>query len=234
MSLSRSEFEVLSALVRGGIATQRQLSGKSGLSLGSTNRILRACQLAGWVEGFSLTPAGIEALNPYKVDNAIVMAAGVSSRFAPLSYEKPKGLFEVRGEILIERQIRQLREAGIADITVVVGYMKESFFYLEDKFGVSIVVNPTYAERNNNGTLFQVANKLRNTYICSSDNYFSCNVFKPYQYCAGYAAVFAQGETDEYCAKTLRNGAIARVCQGGKDAWALLGYAYFDAAFSQA
>ena len=37
-----------------------------------------------------------------KVDNAIIMAAGTSSRFAPLSFERPKALIEVRGEILIE------------------------------------------------------------------------------------------------------------------------------------
>ena len=37
-----------------------------------------------------------------KVDNAIIMAAGTSSRFAPLSYERPKALIEVKGEILIE------------------------------------------------------------------------------------------------------------------------------------
>ena len=41
------------------------------------------------------------------VDNAVIMAAGTSSRFAPLSYERHKGLTEVRGEVLIERQIRQ-------------------------------------------------------------------------------------------------------------------------------
>ena len=51
-----------------------------------------------------------------KVDNAIIMAAGTASRFAPLSYEKPKALIEVRGEVLIERQIRQLREAGVDEI----------------------------------------------------------------------------------------------------------------------
>ena len=47
----------------------------------------------------------------YKVENAIIMAAGLSSRFAPLSYEKPKALITVKGEVLIERQIRQLKEA---------------------------------------------------------------------------------------------------------------------------
>ena len=66
--------------------------------------------------------------------NAIIMAAGTASRFAPLSYEKPKALLHVKGEILIERQIRQLREAGISDIIIVVGYMAEKFYYLQDKF----------------------------------------------------------------------------------------------------
>ena len=68
--------------------------------------------------------------------NAIIIAAGTSSRFVPLSFEKPKGLIEVKGEVLIERQLRQLNEAGIDDITIVVGYMAEKFAYLADKYRV--------------------------------------------------------------------------------------------------
>ena len=75
----------------------------------------------------------------FKVDNAIIMAAGTSSRFVPLSYEKPKGLTVVKGEVLIERQIKQLRSAGIEQIILIVGYRKEDFSYLEEKFGVTII-----------------------------------------------------------------------------------------------
>ena len=64
-----------------------------------------------------------------KVDNAILMAAGASSRMVPLSYECPKALLNIRGEILIERQIRQLQERGIKEIVVVLGYQKEKFYY---------------------------------------------------------------------------------------------------------
>ena len=74
-----------------------------------------------------------------KERNAIILAAGTSSRFVPLNFEKPKGLLEVKGEVLVERQIRQLIEAGICDITIVVGYKAEMFRYLSDKYGVSIV-----------------------------------------------------------------------------------------------
>ena len=114
----------------------------------------------------------LKKLEPYKVKNAIIMAAGMSSRFAPLSYENPKGLLNVKGDILIEREIRQLKEAGINDITIVVGYMKEKFFYLEEKYNVKIVINEDYYRYNNTSTLIKVLDQLSNTYICSSDNYF--------------------------------------------------------------
>ena len=81
--------------------------------------------------------------------NAIILAAGKSSRFAPFTYEKPKGLFCVKGQILIERQIEQLIEAGIDEIYIVVGYMKEKFFYLEQKYGVKLIVNNEFGKKGN-------------------------------------------------------------------------------------
>ena len=81
--------------------------------------------------------------------NAVIMAAGMSTRFVPLSLEKPKALLKVRGEVLIERQIRQLQEAGVQEIIIVVGYLKEQFSYLMQKYGVILVENPVYQTRNN-------------------------------------------------------------------------------------
>lgn len=92
----------------------------------------------------SITSLGEDELSKHKVDNAIIMAAGMSSRLAPISYETPKGLMKVRGEVLIERQIEQLQEAGIDDITIILGYLKERFFYLEDKYNVKIAINDEY------------------------------------------------------------------------------------------
>ena len=110
--------------------------------------------------------------------NAIILAAGTSSRFVPISFEIPKSLLKVNGEILIERQIKQLQEARIFDITIVVGYKKEMFYYLKDKYNVSIVDNGDYYIYNNTSSLMKVLDKLENTYICSSDNYFWRMKFK--------------------------------------------------------
>ena len=62
-----------------------------------------------------------ERLAPYRVTNAVLMAAGYGSRLAPITDHTPKGLLRVRGEVLVERQIAQLRAAGIADIYLLSG-----------------------------------------------------------------------------------------------------------------
>ena len=168
----------------------------------------------------------------YKVDNAVIMAAGTASRFAPISYERPKALIEVKGEILLERQIRQLLEAGIKEIILVVGYKKEQFMYLKDKFGVIIVENNEYLTRNNNSSIYAVRKYLKNTYICSSDNYFSKNPFEEYVDDSYYAAVYADGETKEWCMTEDKDGYIDSVTVGGKDAWFMLGHTFWSEEFS--
>lgn len=167
-----------------------------------------------------------------KVDNAVIMAAGTSSRFAPLSYERPKGLITVKGEVLIERQIRQLREAGIEGIYVVTGYKAEEFAYLEDKFNVKLINNPYYDTRNNNASIKAVENILHNSYVCSADNYFNQNPFEKEGDSAYYAAVYSAGPTNEWCMETDAEGWVKSVTIGGSNAWYMLGHTFWDETFS--
>lgn len=165
--------------------------------------------------------------------NAVIMAAGTSSRFVPLSVERPKGLLEVRGEVLIERQIRQLHEAGVSDITIVTGYKAEMFNYLEDKFGVQTVLNNDYARYNNTSSLMRVLDRLGDTFICSSDNYFPDNVFMKAPGGNFYSALYAEGATGEYCLTTDSADNIVSVSVGGADSWYMIGHVSFSAEFSK-
>lgn len=167
-----------------------------------------------------------------KVDNAIIMAAGTASRFAPLSYEKPKALIEVRGEVLIERQIRQLREAGIEKVVVVTGYKAEQFEYLKDKYGVVLINNPYYLTRNNNSSIYAAREYIKNSYICSSDNYFITNPFESDVDESYYAAVYIEGETGEWCISE-DGGWIKDVKVGGRDSWVMLGHVFWSESFSR-
>lgn len=167
-----------------------------------------------------------------KVDNAIIMAAGTASRFAPLSFERPKALIEVRGEVLIERQINQLREAGINEVVIVTGYMADQFEYLKDKYGAILVHNSDYLTRNNNASIYAARKYLKNSYICSSDNYFFQNPFEKEVDESYYSAVYVEGETNEWCIQE-ENGVITNVIVGGKDCWVMLGHVFWSAQFSR-
>ncbi len=168
--------------------------------------------------------------------NAIILAAGKSDRFAPFSYEKPKGLFIVRKEVLIERQIEQLIEAGINEIYVVVGYMKEKFFYLEQKYPkVKLLINNTYGKYGNIYSLYIARAYLKNTYICYADHYFLKNPFleenkdnKSYRACAYHSGRFKQFSID-YSDADIITGCYV----GGKDKMAMVGPAYINEKFSE-
>ena len=165
--------------------------------------------------------------------NAIIMAAGTASRFVPLSEETPKGLLTVRGEVLIERQICQLREAGIDDICIVLGYKAEMFRYLAEKYPIEFVYNEDYLRYNNTSSVFRVLDKLNDTFICCSDHYFTRNVFLDKDSHSYYAAQFADGPTKEWCLTTDCNDIITDVQVGGSNAWYMAGHAYFSPAFSK-
>lgn len=151
----------------------------------------------------------------------------------PISYEKPKALISVKGEVLIERQIKQLLNAGITEIYIVVGYMMEKFLYLTDKFGVKIIHNPEYSKRNNNFSIWLARENLGNTYICSSDNYFTENVFTAYVYQSYYALKRITGQSSERGAVLDENGRIIKTYPNAKDAYVLYGHVYWDKDFSR-
>ena len=165
--------------------------------------------------------------------NAIILAAGKSNRFAPFTYEKPKGLFKVRGEVLIDRQIEQLRAAGVQQIVVVVGFMKERFFYLEEKYGVILAVNNSFATKGNLYSLYVARAYLGNTYICCADHYFLENPFlndddKSYRAC-----VWKHGKFNEFAVSISDVSAITHFSVGGDDSYAMVGPAYFSESFSK-
>ena len=112
------------------------------------------------------------------VRNAIILAAGYGMRMVPADREIPKGLLEVYGEPLIERLIKQLQEAGISEIYVVVGYKKEKFEYLIKRYGVKLIFNAEYAEKNSLYSLKAAAGYLSDSYIIPCDVWCKRNPFR--------------------------------------------------------
>lgn len=235
--MNKSVFTIMNFIYeqREKCLTQRIIAEGCKVSLGTVNAIISEIRAMGYIDDdYKLTEDGYLAMSPYRVDNAVILAAGMSTRFVPFSYEKPKGLTVVKGEVLIERQIRQLREVGIKEIILVLGHMMEKFLYLMDKYDVKVVVNNEYRYKNTHSSIYFARDYLKNSYICCADNYFPNNIFHRYEYRSIYSVVYMpgiwRGERGVY---TDDNGLIIKTQRPAVDQWVMNGYAYFDTDFSK-
>src|SRR3972149_8258746 len=85
---------------------------------------------------------------------AIILAAGKGTRMGNLTKEKPKCTLNFLGKTLIERQIKIIKEAGIDDIIIVVGYMPDKI----ECSGCIKVENKEYDKTNMVESLFCTRN----------------------------------------------------------------------------
>ena len=185
--MNKQESDILKTIFTEPFTNQRALAESSGHSLGVVNRSLKKLIRSGYLTS-DVRPTN-KAVKEYEEKaprNAIILAAGFGMRMVPINLTTPKALLEVNGEPLIERIIKQLYEIGVKDITVVIGFMKESFDYLIDKYGVDLVINQEYSVKNNLSSLALVTNRISNTYIIPSDIWCNRNPFNSHELYSWY------------------------------------------------
>ena len=81
---------------------------------------------------------------------AIIVAAGMGRRLRPYTDDRPKCLVEVNGKSILQRQLDAYRDAGINEVYIVRGYMKESI----QIDGAQYFTNTDYANNNILASLF--------------------------------------------------------------------------------
>ncbi len=192
--MNKREKDILLILQKEGFINQRNLSEVCKSSLGAVNRALKNLIQNGYLnENINLTEKAYELFRQKRTKNAIILAAGFGMRMVPINTEIPKGLLNVYGEILIERIIRQLHEVGIYEIYIVVGFMKEKYECLIDKYGIELIVNPEYSKKNNLYSLHLVQKHISNTYIIPCDIWCKNNPFNSHELYSWYMVSDTQG-----------------------------------------
>lgn len=196
------EADVLIQVAKNPNRSQRELAADTGHALGMVNRALHSLQDDGFLtcvnaddgrEEMRLTAKAEKLQEENRPKRAVILAAGFGMRMVPINLEQPKALLKVRGERLIERTIRQLQEAGVKEIHIIVGFMKEKFEYLMDRYGVDLIVNPEYARRNNLYSLALAEKYIDNAYIVPSDVWCENN---PYSQNELYSWYMVSDRTD--------------------------------------
>lgn len=89
------------------------------------------------------------------ITTAVIMAAGLGSRFGKMTETMPKGFIEVGGQSMVIRSIETLLSCGINRIIIGTGYKKDAYEALKAKYPqIECVFSSRYAETNSMYTLY--------------------------------------------------------------------------------
>jgi CTP:phosphocholine cytidylyltransferase-like protein len=226
--LTKNQFDVLDCIITSEKKlSQRNIAKQTKLSVGTVNKTLLELDNLGYIKNNEITEAGIEALEPYRVKRAILIAAGLGSRLIPITLNTPKPLIRVKGKRIIESLLDALIEADIEEIYIVRGYLGEQFDTLLYKYpNLKFITNDKFNEANNISSVVLAKDYLPNAYIVESDLLLhNKNLIKKYQYSSNYLGIPVEVSND-WCLHTT-NKIISKVSIGGENCYQMVGISYW-------
>ena len=233
MGLSRYEFELLVYLEKKGRKEYpiRELTDSLSISAAAIGKSMEALTASRCIakdgDVLEITPQGLQALEPYRVKKAVIMAAGFGSRMMPATADRPKPLVQVNGVCIIETLLDALLAAGIRDITIVRGYRKERFDDLLPKYPfLHLVDNEVYNETNNISSAMAALEEIDGCYLCEADLYITNpEIITKYQYCSNILGAYCL-ETDDWSFRT-EEGHITQYQKGNTYCYNYYGISYW-------
>lgn len=159
--------------------------------------------------------------------NAIILAAGLGSRFKEITKETHKALLPINNIPNIERTIQYLKEANISDIIIVTGYLSEKFHYLKEKYGCKLIHNNKYQEYNNIYSFYVAKDYFNNTFIIDSDVVLFKNIFIEKPTKSSYFVINRPKSEDKEWVPLLDDGKVKEIKITNDYLPSLLGISYW-------
>lgn len=164
-----------------------------------------------------------------KVKRMIILAAGMGSRLAPLTDDKPKPLVPINGVPIIVPLLDAALEAGITEIYIVRGYRGEQYnMLLEDYPMLHFIENTDYDKANNLGSIVAARQYLPGAYVVEGDLLlYDAGLIKSEQEESNYLGKYVS-HTDDWCFFVDEQNVIKRVAVGGDNCYQMVGISYWS------
>ena len=223
--MTHKEFLVLSTIATAPAPlTQRAVAAQTGMSVGSVNEAVSNLTEQGLVADRHVTDEGLDALEPYRVKRAVLIAAGFGSRMVPITLNTPKPLVRVGGKRIIDTILDAVYAAGITEVYVVRGYLGEQFDQLLYKYPtIKLIDNPLYNEANNISSMVAAKDYLQSAYVFESDLLLrNPNLITRYQDRSNYLGIPME-RSDDWCFE-VKHGVVKDLGIGGEGGvWQMVG-----------
>lgn len=118
---------------------------------------------------------------------ALILAGGKGTRLNEITKDEiPKPMAKLNNKPILEHVIERLKENGIKDIFMSVGYLHEKiedYFKNGAEFGVNITYLVEETPLGSGGALYFLKDKIKNDFlVCSCDALFDIDIDKMYQF----------------------------------------------------
>lgn len=144
--------------------------------------------------------------------NAIIVAAGLGTRFKELTKHTHKSLLPINGIPNLERTIRMLNQADIHEIHIITGYLASQFDYLVKKFpGVQTHYNDKYESYNSIYTFSKALPYFGDSFVIDADSVLKNNVFNFHPQESCYFTILRTIHGTEWCPITNDSNRVTHI-----------------------
>ena len=156
------------------------------------------------------------------IQTAVIMAAGMGTRFGDRTELIPKGFVPAGGIPMVERSIATLKACGIKRIIIGTGYHKEFYEALaKNSEGIECVFSPRFAETNSMYTLWNCREAVSHDdfLLLESDLVFEAKAITSLLECQAPDSMLITPVTkfqDQYYVESDENGTLTR-CSVNKE-----------------
>lgn len=226
--LTKEQFDVLVQIEKRDFTTWEELSLYTGMSSLVVRKVYKQLLEYGFCSESGICESGRCILESYRVQRAVILAAGFGSRLVPITLNTPKPLIRIKGNRIIDTLLDAILSAGIEEIYIVRGYLGEQFDQLLYKYPcIDFIENPLYNVSNNISSALCAKELLHNAYICDADLWIkNGGIISKYQYSTNYIGV-PVAETDDWCLLT-KNGYVSKMVLGGQNCYQMFGISYWN------
>ena len=159
--------------------------------------------------------------------NAIILAAGLGSRFKDITQSTHKSLLDIHGTPNLERTLTFLRQANIDNIVIVTGYLHEQFEYLKKKYDCTLIYNEKYREYNSIYSFSLAQDFFNDCYVIDADVVLNRNIFLTKPSHSKYFTVIRSKTHNEWLPILNSNGQVIRIEIGSLNQPSLSGVSYW-------
>lgn len=227
--LTYNQFEVLRVIEKyKDKCTIEKLLKETSLSLEILTEIQKDLVQNNFIDNANkITELGLKKLEPYKVKNAIFLAAGYGERLLPVTLDTPKPMVKVNGIRIIETLLEAVISAEIEQIIIVVGHLSEQFKVLSNKYpNIKLIENKKYKIENNISSAYLIKDYIGNSYVFEADLVlYNKDIIRKYEYQSNFLCKYVTS-TDDWCFEA-KDGIITKQKVRGHKCYHMYGISYY-------